>query len=52
MSVSAFDKDLNENAYDYLLYYRGDAAQNDIATFLNINSETGVIYALTALTLK
>uniref|UniRef100_A0A671PI95 Cadherin domain-containing protein n=1 Tax=Sinocyclocheilus anshuiensis TaxID=1608454 RepID=A0A671PI95_9TELE len=46
MSVSAFDKDLNENAMITYYMIRGDAAQNDIATFLNINSETGVIYAL------
>uniref|UniRef100_A0A8C2HHQ6 Protocadherin alpha-8-like n=1 Tax=Cyprinus carpio TaxID=7962 RepID=A0A8C2HHQ6_CYPCA len=46
MSVSAFDKDLNENAMISYHIIRGDAAQNDIATFLNINSETGVIYAL------
>ncbi|XP_050983302.1 protocadherin alpha-8-like isoform X6 [Labeo rohita] len=46
MSVSAFDKDLNENAVITYYIIRGDAAQNDMATFLNINSETGVIYAL------
>ncbi len=46
MSVSAFDKDLNENAMVTYYIIRGDAVQNDIATFLNINSETGVIYAL------
>ncbi|XP_067313970.1 protocadherin gamma-A11-like [Pseudorasbora parva] len=46
LSVSASDKDLNENAMITYYIIRGDAAQNDMASFLNINSETGVIYAL------
>ncbi|KAI4895408.1 hypothetical protein NFI96_001467 [Prochilodus magdalenae] len=45
-SVSATDKDLNENAVINYQIVRGDATQNDIASFLNINSETGVIHAL------
>ncbi|KAG1931272.1 protocadherin alpha-3-like [Pimephales promelas] len=46
LSVSASDKDINENAMITYNIIRGDAAQNDMASFLNINSETGVIYAL------
>ncbi|XP_052470342.1 protocadherin alpha-8-like [Carassius gibelio] len=46
MSVSAFDNDLNENAMITYHIIRGGAAQNDMASFLNINSETGVVYAL------
>ncbi|XP_056328896.1 protocadherin alpha-2-like [Danio aesculapii] len=39
-SVSAFDKDLKENAAIAYNLHQGDL------TFLNINSETGIIYAL------
>uniref|UniRef100_A0A8C2J6K4 Cadherin domain-containing protein n=1 Tax=Cyprinus carpio TaxID=7962 RepID=A0A8C2J6K4_CYPCA len=46
MSVSAFDKDVNENAMITYYIIRGGAAQNDMSSFLNINSETGVVYAL------
>ncbi len=40
-SVTAFDKDLNENA---AIAY--NLNQGDLTSFLNINSETGIIYAL------
>uniref|UniRef100_A0A8C1UYM9 Protocadherin alpha subfamily C, 2 n=1 Tax=Cyprinus carpio TaxID=7962 RepID=A0A8C1UYM9_CYPCA len=40
-SVTAFDRDLNENA---LIAY--NLNQGDLTSFLNINSETGIIYAL------
>ncbi|XP_056626381.1 protocadherin alpha-2-like [Triplophysa dalaica] len=40
-SVGALDKDLNENAA--IIY---NLNQGDATSFLNINSETGVIYAL------
>ncbi|XP_048059442.1 protocadherin alpha-2-like [Megalobrama amblycephala] len=40
-SVTAFDKDLNENAA--IAYHLN---QGDLTSFLNINSETGIIYAL------
>ncbi|XP_062850847.1 protocadherin alpha-7 [Trichomycterus rosablanca] len=47
ISIQAFDKDLNENAVlTYQLIKGGE--QNDIVSFLNINSETGVIHALKA----
>ncbi|XP_057205136.1 protocadherin alpha-12-like isoform X2 [Triplophysa rosa] len=45
-SVIASDKDLNENAMITYNIIRGEGAQNDMSSFLNINSETGVIYAL------
>ncbi|XP_017559237.2 protocadherin alpha-8-like [Pygocentrus nattereri] len=45
-SVSALDEDLYENAAVNYQIVRGDAAQPGIASFLNINSETGVIRAL------
>ncbi|XP_067262627.1 protocadherin alpha-3-like [Chanodichthys erythropterus] len=45
-SVTAFDKDLNDNALISYHLIRGDGRQNDIASFLSINSETGVIHAL------
>nr|XP_055033331.1 protocadherin alpha-8-like [Misgurnus anguillicaudatus] len=44
--VSASDKDLNENAAIAYQIIRGGGTQNDMASALNINSETGVIYAL------
>ncbi|XP_051514053.1 protocadherin alpha-2-like [Myxocyprinus asiaticus] len=40
-SITAFDKDLNENAA--IIY---NLNQGDVTSFLNINSETGNIYAL------
>ncbi|XP_037398669.1 protocadherin alpha-8-like [Pygocentrus nattereri] len=45
-SVSANDKDIFENAIINYQIMRGDATLNDMSTFLNINSETGVISAL------
>ncbi|XP_033989911.1 protocadherin alpha-8-like [Trematomus bernacchii] len=44
-SVSAFDKDLNENAAVSYRIIRGERGHNDMASFLNINSETGDILA-------
>ncbi|XP_052005436.1 protocadherin gamma-A11-like [Xyrauchen texanus] len=46
LSVSATDKDKNENAIVAYHIMRGDPTQGDMASFLNINSETGVISAL------
>ncbi|XP_056328888.1 protocadherin alpha-3-like [Danio aesculapii] len=43
-SVSASDKDVNENAL--ISYQISRGVQNEITSFLNINSETGVIYSL------
>uniref|UniRef100_A0A8C1GP97 Protocadherin gamma-C3-like n=1 Tax=Cyprinus carpio TaxID=7962 RepID=A0A8C1GP97_CYPCA len=45
-SVSASDKDINENAAITYHILRGGGIQNDMASALNINSETGVIHAL------
>ncbi|XP_056328497.1 protocadherin gamma-A11-like [Danio aesculapii] len=45
-SVSATDKDKNENAVIVYQIIRGDQTQGDMGSFLNINSETGVISAL------
>ncbi|XP_064810549.1 protocadherin alpha-7-like isoform X19 [Oncorhynchus masou masou] len=45
-SVSASDKDLNENAVISYHIVRGEGTQNDMASFLNINSENGHISAL------
>ncbi|XP_055782664.1 protocadherin alpha-7-like isoform X15 [Salvelinus fontinalis] len=45
-SVSASDKDLNENAAISYHIVRGEGTQNDMASFLNINSENGHISAL------
>nr|XP_055033292.1 protocadherin alpha-2-like isoform X2 [Misgurnus anguillicaudatus] len=45
-AVTAFDKDINDNALISYHLIRGDGTQNDMASFLNINSETGVISAL------
>ncbi|XP_030621272.1 protocadherin alpha-8-like [Chanos chanos] len=45
-SISASDKDLNENALVSYHIVRGDGAPNDVTSFLNINSENGNIYAL------
>ncbi|XP_051774550.1 protocadherin alpha-8-like isoform X27 [Ctenopharyngodon idella] len=45
-SVSATDKDTNENAHITYHIIRGDQTQSDMTSFLNINSETGVISAL------
>uniref|UniRef100_A0A8C8C112 Protocadherin 2 alpha c n=1 Tax=Oncorhynchus tshawytscha TaxID=74940 RepID=A0A8C8C112_ONCTS len=45
-SVSACDKDLNENAAISYHIVRGEGTQNDMASFLNINSDNGHISAL------
>ncbi|XP_016142595.1 protocadherin alpha-8-like [Sinocyclocheilus grahami] len=45
-SVRASDKDVNENALISYQINRGGVTQNDMTSFLNINSETGVIYSL------
>ncbi|XP_060743334.1 protocadherin alpha-8-like [Tachysurus vachellii] len=44
--VNAFDNDSDENAQLSYHIIRNSGAQNDMKSFLNINSETGVIYAL------
>ncbi|XP_076148864.1 protocadherin alpha-8-like [Alosa pseudoharengus] len=46
LSVSASDKDLNENAAIVYHIVRGEGTQNDQSSFLNINSETGSVHAL------
>ncbi|XP_051505989.1 protocadherin alpha-7-like [Myxocyprinus asiaticus] len=46
LTLSAFDKDMNDNALISYHVIRGDGTPNDMASFLNINSETGVIHAL------
>ncbi|XP_036825983.1 protocadherin alpha-3-like [Oncorhynchus mykiss] len=45
-SVSASDKDLNENAAISYHIVRGEGTQNVIASFLNINSGNGLVSAL------
>ncbi|XP_055782690.1 protocadherin alpha-2-like isoform X39 [Salvelinus fontinalis] len=45
-SVSACDKDLNENAAISYHIVRGEGTQNDMASSLNINSDNGHISAL------
>ncbi|XP_030621273.1 protocadherin-23-like [Chanos chanos] len=45
-SVSASDKDINENAMISYRIVRGNGSQNDMTSFLNINSENGNIHAL------
>ncbi|KAM9834061.1 protocadherin alpha-8-like isoform 18-T18 [Syngnathus typhle] len=45
-SVTAFDKDLNENAALTYHIYRGEESQVKMSTFLNINPENGEISAL------
>uniref|UniRef100_A0A4W5RKU7 Si:ch73-379j16.2 n=1 Tax=Hucho hucho TaxID=62062 RepID=A0A4W5RKU7_9TELE len=42
-SVSATDKDLNENAEISYHIVRGEGTQNAMASFLNINSDNGII---------
>ena len=46
LSVSATDKDLNENAAITYNLIRGNGSQNDMSAFLNVNSDNGNIYAL------
>ncbi|XP_062380947.1 protocadherin alpha-6-like isoform X4 [Sardina pilchardus] len=45
-SVSATDKDLNENSAITYQIVRGNGTQTDMTSFLNINSENGHIHAL------
>ncbi|XP_036798707.1 protocadherin alpha-7 isoform X6 [Oncorhynchus mykiss] len=45
-SVSATDKDLNENSVISYHIVRGEGTHNDMASFLNINSDNGHISAL------
>ncbi|XP_030595811.1 protocadherin alpha-8-like isoform X27 [Archocentrus centrarchus] len=45
-SVSAFDKDSSENAAVSYRILRGESGHNDMATFLNIHSDSGYITAL------
>ena len=45
-SVSASDKDFNENAEIKYYIIRGDGTQTDMASFLNINPDNGHIHAL------
>ncbi|XP_026862946.2 protocadherin alpha-3-like [Electrophorus electricus] len=45
-SVSAIDKDSDENAAILYKIIRDDHLQNDMASFVNINSENGEIYGL------
>ncbi|XP_038867660.1 protocadherin alpha-3-like [Salvelinus namaycush] len=45
-SVTATDKDLNENAAISYHTIRGEGTQNDMTSFLNINSDNGLISAL------
>ncbi|XP_052344228.1 protocadherin alpha-8-like isoform X36 [Oncorhynchus keta] len=46
LSVIASDKDLNENAAISYHIVRGEGTQNDMTSFLNINSDNGLISAL------
>ncbi|XP_022527800.2 protocadherin alpha-7 [Astyanax mexicanus] len=46
-SIAAVDKDIHENAAISYSILKESSLQNKMASFLNINSETGVIYALT-----
>ncbi|XP_016131949.1 protocadherin beta-18-like [Sinocyclocheilus grahami] len=46
ISVSASDRDTAENAVISYHIIRGDGTQNDLSSFLNINSETGIVYSL------
>nr|XP_021336978.1 protocadherin alpha-7-like [Danio rerio] len=45
-SVSASDKDLNENAAISYQIVRGNGTESDMSSFLSINHESGVINAL------
>ncbi|XP_063045455.1 protocadherin alpha-8-like [Engraulis encrasicolus] len=49
LSVSATDKDLNENSAITYSLIRGDGLQNDMSAFLNVNSDNGIVYALKSL---
>uniref|UniRef100_A0A8C2EQJ7 Protocadherin 2 alpha a 15 n=1 Tax=Cyprinus carpio TaxID=7962 RepID=A0A8C2EQJ7_CYPCA len=46
LTLSAFDKDLNENSVISYHIIKGNGTQSDMTSFLNINSETGLISAL------
>ncbi|XP_056094144.1 protocadherin alpha-8-like [Rhinichthys klamathensis goyatoka] len=46
LTLSAFDKDLNENSVISYQIIKGNGTQSDMTSFLNTNSETGAIYAL------
>ncbi|XP_068182558.1 uncharacterized protein [Antennarius striatus] len=46
ISVSAADSDLDENAAITYRIIRGEGTPGDMTSFLNINSETGIISAL------
>uniref|UniRef100_UPI00004F67FF protocadherin 2 alpha a 3 precursor n=1 Tax=Danio rerio TaxID=7955 RepID=UPI00004F67FF len=46
LMLSAFDKDLNENAIISYQIIKGNGSQSDLTSFLNVNSETGAVYAL------
>ncbi|XP_064874256.1 protocadherin alpha-3-like [Oncorhynchus nerka] len=46
LSVTATDKDLNENAAISYHVVRGEGTQNDMTSFLNINSDNGLVSAL------
>ncbi|XP_061106362.1 protocadherin alpha-8-like isoform X7 [Conger conger] len=45
-TVNAFDRDQNENAIVSYEIWKDAHAQNNMANYLNINSDSGVIYAL------
>nr|XP_015205237.1 PREDICTED: protocadherin-10-like [Lepisosteus oculatus] len=45
-SVSASDRDLNENAEVSYYILKGDVTGSDLSSFININPENGNIYAL------
>ncbi|XP_041845618.1 protocadherin alpha-2-like isoform X27 [Melanotaenia boesemani] len=45
-SVSALDKDVNDNALLSYSLLRGEGGHNDMTSFLNINAENGIISAL------
>ncbi|XP_016426488.1 protocadherin alpha-8-like [Sinocyclocheilus rhinocerous] len=47
-SISALDKDMNDNAVISYHIIRGDGTKGDLSSFLNVNSETGAIHALTS----
>ncbi|XP_036380425.1 protocadherin alpha-3-like isoform X4 [Megalops cyprinoides] len=46
LSVSAFDKDSDENARVSYYIYRGEGVSNSLSPFLNINPDSGIVYAL------
>ncbi|XP_051506093.1 protocadherin alpha-8-like [Myxocyprinus asiaticus] len=46
LTLNAFDKDLNENSVISYQIIKGNGTQSDMTSFLNINSETGAVYAL------